>query len=50
MTEASPGNIGQWIGWRIIQKFAAEQDELSLPEILATPPRQIFEQSKYKPK
>jgi hypothetical protein len=50
MTEASPGNIGQWIGWRIIQKFVDEHDEMSLPEILATPARQLFEQSKYKPK
>ena len=47
---ASPGNIGQWIGWRIVQKFAAENDQLSLQEILATPARQIFEQSKYRPK
>lgn len=50
MPEASPGNIGQWIGWRIVQKFAAENDELSLQEILDTPARQLFEQSKYKPK
>lgn len=50
MPEASPGNIGQWIGWRIVQKYAAAHDELSLQEVLAKPAREIFEQSKYKPK
>jgi hypothetical protein len=50
MPEASPGNIGQWIGWQIVQKYATAHDELSLPEILAKPAREIFEQSKYRPK
>ncbi len=50
MPETSPGNIGQWIGWRIIQKFAAQKEELTLQQILATPVRKIFEESKYRPK
>jgi len=50
MPESSPGNIGQWIGWRIVQQYAAKNDQLSLQEILATPARKIFEESKYKPK
>ncbi len=50
MPETSPGNIGQWIGWRIIQKFAAQKEELTLQQILATPARKIFEESKYRPK
>lgn len=50
MPETSPGNLGQWIGWRIVQKFAETKDELSLQQILATPARKIFEESKYRPK
>lgn len=51
MPEAvSPGNIGQWVGWRIIKKFAEKNNELSLEQVLATPAAAIFQQSKYKPK
>jgi hypothetical protein len=50
MPESSPGNIGQWLGWRIIQQFAQQQKELSLQQVLQTPARAIFEGSKYKPK
>jgi len=50
MTESSPGNIGQWIGWRMVQKFAAENPKLSLQQVLQTPARTIFEESKYRPK
>jgi hypothetical protein len=50
MPETSPGNIGQWIGWRIVQQYASKNEKLTLPEILATPARKIFEESKYKPK
>ncbi len=50
MPEISPGNIGQWIGWRIVQKFAKLNPKLSVQEILATQPKKIFEESKYRPK
>jgi hypothetical protein len=50
MPEASPGNIGQWIGWQIVKKFAAQNEQLSLQQILASPPKKIFEESKYRPK
>jgi hypothetical protein len=46
----SPGNIGQWVGWRIVQKFAEKNAKLSLQEVLTTPASVIFQQSKYKPK
>ncbi|HUQ96611.1 MAG TPA: hypothetical protein VM010_03030, partial [Chitinophagaceae bacterium] len=41
MTEASPGNIGQWIGWRIVQKFADRNKKISVPEIMQTPAKAI---------
>jgi hypothetical protein len=50
MTESSPGNIGQWIGLQIIQKFAAANTDLTLQQVLAMPARKIFEGSKYRPK
>lgn len=46
----TPGNIGQWIGWRIVQKFAEQNQDMSLQEILATPARRIFQEARYKPK
>ena len=46
----TPGNIGQWIGWRIVEKFAANDPKMSVQEVLATPARKIFQEAKYKPK
>jgi hypothetical protein len=50
MPEASPGNIGQWVGLRIVQKFAALHPDFTPQQILQKPGREIFEESKYKPK
>jgi hypothetical protein len=50
MPEASPGNIGQWMGWRIVQKFAGKNEKLTVPQILQTPSKTIFEEAKYRPK
>jgi hypothetical protein len=50
MPEASPGNIGQWVGWRIVQKYAALHPELSPLQIMQTPDRSIFDDAKYKPR
>jgi hypothetical protein len=47
--EASPGNIGQFIGWMIIQKWMEEHDKTTLQQLLNTPAKQIFEEAKYKP-
>jgi hypothetical protein len=46
----TPGNIGQWIGWRIVKKFAANNSKMSVQEILVTPANKIFQEAKYKPK
>ena len=48
--ESSPGNLGPWIGWQIVKKFAANSPELKPGEIMNTSPKQILEQAKYKPK
>ncbi len=48
--ESSPGNLGPWIGWQIVKKYAANISELKPGEIMNTSPKQILEQAKYKPK
>jgi hypothetical protein len=50
MPEASPGNIGQWVGWRIVQKYASMHPDSSPEELMKTPARSIFDEAKYKPK
>ena len=46
----TPGNIGQWIGWRIVQKFAEKNANITLQEVLTTPAKKIFQEARYKPK
>lgn len=46
----TPGNIGQWMGWRIVKKFAEKNPKMSMQEILAAPAKKIFQEAKYKPK
>ena len=48
--EASPGYIGLFVGWQIVKKYMAQHDKLSLPELMQTNAKKIFEESKYKPK
>jgi hypothetical protein len=50
MPEASPGNIGQWVGWRIVQKYVSIHPDISPEELMKTPARSIFDEVKYKPK
>ena len=50
MPDNSPGNIGAWVGWQIVKKYVAEHSGLTLTEVMHTPVRTLFEQSKYKPK
>lgn len=49
MPDASPGNIGQWIGWQIVKRFA-DKTGLGLPQVMQTEAKKIFEQAKYKPR
>jgi len=48
--ELSPGNIGQWIGWQIIQKFESKKSEMKPEDVMKTDPKKILEEAKYKPK
>jgi len=48
--EKSPGLIGHFTGWQIVKKWMEKNDKKTLPDLMKTPPKQIFEESKYKPK
>jgi hypothetical protein len=49
--EDCPGRIAQWIGWRIVEKFMAENPEITLPQLMAISDAQrIFKESGYKPR
>lgn len=50
MPESSPGNIGQWVGWQIVKKFAEKNPGLQPAEVMRTESRKILEGAKYKPK
>lgn len=47
--DASPGFIGQFVGWQIVKKYKSNNPEMSLQELINTDPKTIFEQAKYKP-
>ncbi|RKR09351.1 protein involved in gliding motility GldB [Flavobacterium sp. 90] len=45
----SPGRVGAWIGWQIVRSYM-KNNTVTLPELLKTNSKEIFEKSKYKPK
>jgi hypothetical protein len=50
MPDASPGNIGAWVGWQIVKKFAAEHKDMAPAQLMTMPVRMLFDQAKYKPR
>ena len=48
--ENSPGNLGQWIGWQIVKKFAEKNSSLKPEEVMKMEARKILDGAKYKPK
>jgi hypothetical protein len=47
--ELSPGRIGVWMGWQIVNSYMKHND-VSLQELLKIDEDIIFTKSKYKPK
>ncbi len=45
----SPGSIGRWVGWQIVRSYA-KNSEVSLEALLQTDSKELFDNSKYKPK
>jgi len=50
MPDGSPGNIGTWVGWQIVKKYAGMHAEMPVAEMMHVPARVIFEETKYKPR
>jgi hypothetical protein len=49
--EASPGNIGTFVGWRIVESYLGKVGEKrNLMDLMKTPAQKIFNESGYKPK
>jgi hypothetical protein len=48
--ELSPGNIGPWIGWQIVKKYANKNSGMKPEDVMKSLPKQILEEAKYKPK
>ena len=47
--DASPGNIGAFMGWQIVRKFAEKQKEIALKDLLAMDAEKLYAETKYKP-
>lgn len=46
----TPGRIGRWIGWQIVDAYMQHHPEISLIELLQkTDHRKLFNESRYKP-
>lgn len=48
ISQESPGRIGAWTGWQIINKYA-QKKKASLEEIIATDAQTILKEAKYNP-
>ena len=48
--EGSPGNIGAFSGWQIVKKYMGKNSKTTLPELMKIDTREIYNQSKYKPR
>ncbi|MBK8443668.1 MAG: hypothetical protein IPL35_09760 [Sphingobacteriales bacterium] len=50
MPPESPGNIGSWIGWRIVDSYMKKNPNLSLEALIQMKDgQQILQASGYKP-
>ena len=49
ISQDAPGNIGLFVGLQIVKKYLSKNKSLTLPQLLGTDARKIFEESKYKP-
>ncbi len=46
----SPGRVGTWLGWQIVRSYMKNNPEVNLQQLLVTDAKEIFDNSKYKPK
>lgn len=46
----SPGRLGIWMGWQIVRAYMENNKDVTLPQLMAMDAKEIFDNSKYKPK
>lgn len=46
----APGNIGLFVGWQIVKKFAEQHPDISPTDLMNTDPKSLFEKSGYRPR
>lgn len=46
----SPGRVGQWLGWEIVRAYMENNKGVTLHDLLAKDAKEIFDNSKYKPR
>ena len=50
ISQDSPGRLGIWLGWRIVESYMEHNSQVSLQELIAEPDAQkILEESYYRP-
>ena len=49
MPQESPGNIGLFVGWRIVEKYLHKHADITIQQLMKTEAKTIFNESKYKP-
>jgi len=51
VVKVSPGNIGTWLGYRIVAAYASQHPEISLRDLLNNPvdPAKFLQDARYKP-
>ncbi|MCU0402939.1 MAG: hypothetical protein MUE99_00185 [Chitinophagaceae bacterium] len=47
--EASPGYIGLFTGWRIVESYMEKNKGTSIDQLMKTPPNTVFQASGYRP-
>jgi len=50
MPDTSPGNIGAWVGWQIVNKYVQLHPDITPVALMRTPALKIYEEAKYKPR
>ena len=49
--EVSPGNLGVYIGWKMVESYLEQQKgKTDIKRLMKTEAKKIFNESRYKPK
>lgn len=49
MPREAPGNIGSWLGWRIVRAYVAKYPDVAFEELIKMAPQEMLAKSGYKP-